>query len=99
MPLALAADDEFQRSNIRAFPEADPLGCLGDQGWYCICAALWAFNCEPPEMVWAHPGERCARMCHQDIDALAEASLTFSCSMLRCTQPMLCDELSCNCCP
>lgn len=54
-PLPVAGD-EFQRSNIRAFPEAEPLGCLGDQGWYCACAAIWAYNCELPEMVVAHPG-------------------------------------------
>ena len=36
--------------------DCDPLGCLGDLGWYCIRATLWAFDYESPLAVAAHPG-------------------------------------------
>ncbi|MDI1312565.1 Gfo/Idh/MocA family oxidoreductase [Prosthecobacter sp.] len=38
------SDDEFQRSNIRAHGKLEPLGCLGDLGWYCLRFTLWAMN-------------------------------------------------------
>lgn len=34
----------------------DGLGCLGDMGWYCVRAALWAYNFEKPVSVSAHAG-------------------------------------------
>ncbi|MES2596840.1 MAG: Gfo/Idh/MocA family oxidoreductase [Verrucomicrobiota bacterium] len=37
-------DDDFQRSNIRAHGALEPLGCLGDLGWYCLRFTLWAMN-------------------------------------------------------
>merc|ERR1712064_244438 len=33
---SFVADQEFMRSNVRVDPSADPLGSLGDLGWYCI---------------------------------------------------------------
>lgn len=38
------AHEEFFKSNIRASSQGDPLGCLGDLGWYCIRIGLFAFN-------------------------------------------------------
>ena len=32
--------DAFEASNIRVRADGDPLGCLGDLGWYCVRAAL-----------------------------------------------------------
>jgi len=30
------SDEEFQRTNIRMHGKLEPLGCLGDLGWYCL---------------------------------------------------------------
>lgn len=45
------SDDEFQRSNIRAHGRLEPLGCLGDLGWYCLRFTLWAMNYATPVQV------------------------------------------------
>ncbi len=42
------ADQHFLASNIRADMELEPLGCLGDLGWYCIRLILWALNWQLP---------------------------------------------------
>jgi predicted dehydrogenase len=42
------SDDEFQRSNIRAHGNLEPLGCLGDLGWYCLRFTLWAMGEKTP---------------------------------------------------
>jgi predicted dehydrogenase len=44
-------DDDFFRRNIRANGALEPLGCLGDLGWYTIRIALWAMHYELPERV------------------------------------------------
>ena len=41
----------FQSENIRVKKDGDPLGCLGDLGWYNIRFALCCFNLEPPVAV------------------------------------------------
>ena len=33
-------DEEFFKSDIRVFKDGDPLGCIGDLGWYCIRSAV-----------------------------------------------------------
>lgn len=45
------ADDDFLRNNIRAHADLEPLGCLGDLGWYCLRFALWALGEAAPERV------------------------------------------------
>lgn len=50
-----AAPPGFE-SNIRLRKDCDPLGCLGDLGWYCIRAILWAYGFEVPVSVAAYPG-------------------------------------------
>ena len=45
------SDDEFQRTNIRAQGDLEPLGCLGDLGWYCLRFTLWAVNYASPTHV------------------------------------------------
>ena len=40
--------DEFAKSNIRASGELEPLGCLGDLGWYNTRFALWVMNYQMP---------------------------------------------------
>ena len=39
-----STDEEFLRTNIRVRSDGDPLGVLGDLGWYCIRLGLVAFS-------------------------------------------------------
>ncbi len=48
---SFAAPEEFVTSNIRASGELEPLGCLGDLGWYNIRFTLWAMNYQMPRKV------------------------------------------------
>jgi predicted dehydrogenase len=45
------ASDEFFQSNIRASSELEPLGCLGDLGWYNIRFTLWVMGWQLPARV------------------------------------------------
>jgi predicted dehydrogenase len=45
------AHDEFLAQNIRVSSQLEPLGCLGDLGWYNIRFTLWAMNWRLPERV------------------------------------------------
>ncbi len=45
------ADSDFATANIRAHGALEPLGCLGDLGWYCLRFTLWAMNYARPESV------------------------------------------------
>ncbi len=40
--------DEFAKNNIRASGELEPLGCLGDLGWYNVRFSLWVMNYQMP---------------------------------------------------
>lgn len=46
---------EFLESDIRVKPDMDALGALGDLGWYCIGASLWAKGYQLPTTVTALP--------------------------------------------
>ena len=48
------ASSESFAGNIRARSELEPLGCLGDLGWYNIRFSLWAMNWELPVRVAGH---------------------------------------------
>ncbi|XP_057856876.2 uncharacterized oxidoreductase At4g09670 [Cryptomeria japonica] len=50
-----AGSDKFFEEDIRVKPDLDALGALGDVGWYCIRAILWANDYEMPQSVIAHP--------------------------------------------
>ncbi len=43
--------DAFHQQNIRVSHELEPLGCLGDLGWYTIRFALWVMKYQMPERV------------------------------------------------
>jgi predicted dehydrogenase len=43
--------DDFSKSNIRVKSRLEPLGCLGDLGWYTIRFTLWAMNYQMPSRV------------------------------------------------
>ena len=48
---SFSGSEEFFETNIRANGNLEPLGCLGDLGWYCIRFALWAMNWQMPVRV------------------------------------------------
>jgi predicted dehydrogenase len=48
------APEEFHQQNIRVSNELEPLGALGDLGWYNIRFTLWAMKYEMPERVSGH---------------------------------------------
>ncbi|XP_022734728.1 uncharacterized oxidoreductase At4g09670-like [Durio zibethinus] len=50
-----AASPEFMENDIRVKPKLDALGALGDIGWYCLGAVLWAKNYQLPTVVTALP--------------------------------------------
>jgi predicted dehydrogenase len=41
--------EDFLQNDIRVKPDLDALGALGDIGWYCIRAILWAVDYELPK--------------------------------------------------
>jgi predicted dehydrogenase len=45
------ASDEFLAQNIRVHGDLEPLGCLGDLGWYNIRLSLWVCQGRLPERV------------------------------------------------
>jgi len=45
------ASEDFYRQNIRASGDLEPLGCLGDLGWYNVRFSLWVMNQQLPERV------------------------------------------------
>ncbi|KAK6280254.1 PREDICTED: uncharacterized oxidoreductase At4g09670 [Theobroma cacao] len=46
---------EFLENDIRVKADMDALGALGDIGWYCLGAILWAKNYQLPTLVTALP--------------------------------------------
>lgn len=40
--------------NIRVKRAMEPLGCLGDLGWYCARISLWAYDYDEPDYVMCH---------------------------------------------
>ncbi|XP_051126629.1 uncharacterized oxidoreductase At4g09670-like [Andrographis paniculata] len=48
---SFAADKNFLENDIRVKPDLDALGALGDAGWYCIRAILWAADYRLPKSV------------------------------------------------
>ncbi len=45
------APDDFLRDNIRVHSDLEPLGCLGDLGWYNLRFALWVMREQLPQAV------------------------------------------------
>ena len=48
---SFCGDHEFREGNIRTDSRLEPLGCLGDLGWYTIRFALWVMNYQTPRFV------------------------------------------------
>ena len=57
--LLCTGSEDFLKGDIRVAKDLDGLGCLGDMGWYCIRAILWAFSWDLPYSVQATPGGSC----------------------------------------
>jgi predicted dehydrogenase len=51
---SFGAPPEFFQGNIRAHSELEPLGCLGDLGWYCIRFILCMLDGKLPTRVCGH---------------------------------------------
>jgi len=51
---SFGATPEFFQEDIRAHSELEPLGCLGDLGWYCIRFTLCMLDGQLPSRVCAH---------------------------------------------
>jgi predicted dehydrogenase len=87
--------DEFAKTNIRASGELEPLGCLGDLGWYNIRFALWVMKYQLPLRV---SGQMLSEAKRQDSQAAVPTefsgelffadgvSASFYCSFLTETQ-------------
>ncbi len=48
---SFCAPEEFLTGNIRMHSDLEPMGCLGDLGWYNARFSLWAMNYEMPAEV------------------------------------------------
>ncbi|KMS95522.1 hypothetical protein BVRB_007450 [Beta vulgaris subsp. vulgaris] len=81
-----AADEDFLQNDIRVKPDLDALGALGDAGWYCIRAILWAANYELPKTVTAlritENGARVILSCDASLQWEDGKVATFNCSFL-----------------
>jgi len=80
--------EDWSSSNIRMNPKTEPLGALGDLGWYNVRVSLWAFDWELPEDVCCHFLEASKDGVPITIHALLRysggRSATFDCSF-KCT--------------
>ncbi|MBU6408809.1 MAG: Gfo/Idh/MocA family oxidoreductase [Verrucomicrobia bacterium] len=88
---------DFLASNIRVNNALEPLGCLGDLGWYCVRFILWALDWEMPSRVDA---EMIASAGRAPTEFSAElffkggVSAAFYCSFLTASQQWV--SISCH---
>lgn len=76
---SFGAPEGFMESNIRTNSELEPLGCLGDLGWYTVRFTLWVMDWQMPKHVRGHllqghrrPGDK------QDVPVDFSADMTFA---------------------
>lgn len=89
--------EEFAAQDIRGDASLEPSGCLGDLGWYCLRASLWAMDWQMPVRVSArvletasHPDGTTAIMAFSgDLDFPEGATAAFHCSFLSPLQKWL----------
>jgi predicted dehydrogenase len=48
---SFCAPDDFLQDNIRVSSQLEPMGCLGDLGWYNVRLALWVMNYAMPTAI------------------------------------------------
>lgn len=61
--------DDFLTADIRGRVALEPAGCLGDLGWYCLRASLWA-------MRWQLPTRVSGRILATTTDAQGQSAIT-----------------------
>jgi predicted dehydrogenase len=91
------SDDDFTATNIRAKVSLEPGGCLGDLGWYCLRASLWAMDWQMPVRVSARvldavndaDGAEVIMACSGELDFPGGATADFYCSFLSPLQKWL----------
>lgn len=89
--LSFRVSDDFAAKNIRGRSDLEPTGCLGDLGWYCIRAALWAMDWEMPARVSGRIiGERSPIMQFSgELDFASGATCGFYCSFVAAREKWL----------
>jgi predicted dehydrogenase len=91
---AFLGHGRFMETNIRADGGLEPLGCLGDLGWYCVRFTLWALKWQMPRAVSARliasVGRDASRPVPIDLSAELlfdnDVSAGFSCSFTTALQ-------------
>ena len=48
---SFCAPDDFLQENIRVNSQLEPMGCLGDLGWYNVRFTLWVMNYAMPQAI------------------------------------------------
>ena len=85
--------DDFATGDIRGQAGLEPTGCLGDLGWYCLRASLWAMNWELPQRVCGRvlgsAGNSAIMEFSGELDFSHGASASFHCSFLAPDQKWL----------
>lgn len=51
MGFSFCAPEEFLQGNIRVSSQMEPMGCLGDLGWYTVRFALWVMEYAMPKAI------------------------------------------------
>ncbi len=77
------AEDGFVKNDIRGASGLEPAGCLGDLGWYCIRASLWAMDWQLPVRVSGRVLERVGNVIMEfsaEMDFPGGATAAFYCS-------------------
>ncbi len=77
------AEEGFVKNDIRGASGLEPAGCLGDLGWYCIRASLWAMNWQMPVKVSGRVLERVENVIMEfsaEIDFPGGVTAAFYCS-------------------
>jgi len=89
--------EDFTSTDIRANARLEPSGCLGDLGWYCLRASLWAMDWELPvrvsarvlDAVNAADGGEVIMALSGELDFTDGATASFYCSFLSPLQKWL----------
>jgi len=83
-------EDDWAKDNIRMQRSMEPLGCLGDLGWYCVRVSLWTFGYEDPEAVQCHFLEETSEGVPISCTAILKFSggrtASFDCSFKHCVR-------------
>jgi predicted dehydrogenase len=77
------ADESFVETDIRGASGLEPAGCLGDLGWYCIRASLWAMDWQMPIKVSGRVLEQVGNVIMEfsgELDFPGGATAAFYCS-------------------